>query len=152
MEVRQATLADVDDVVALISRFFVEEGFEGSAEVIRGRAPTFLSTPANAAFLGCVDDQAVGVATLTTAFGFESGAYAEIEDLYVAPPWRRAGLGRALVEACLRECRNRRITDIEVVVTPEGDARHDLGAWYRALGFRDTGRAILGRSVGSPMP
>ncbi len=39
----------------------------------------------------------MGFAVTTTSFGLEDGAIAELEDLYVTPPARGTGLGRALV-------------------------------------------------------
>ena len=48
-----------------------------------------------------------------------------------------------MIDAALAWCRQRECTDAEVVVTPEGDARHGLGGWYRGLGFAETGRRTL---------
>jgi ribosomal protein S18 acetylase RimI-like enzyme len=142
MEVRRAAPADAGALAALLSRFFAEEGFAGAPGEIRGRAGAFLAESANAAFLAEEGGTVVGAATVTTGFGFEAGRRAEIEDLYVLPDRRHHGVARALIEAALAWCRERECADVEVVVTPEGDARHGLSAWYRSLGFADTGRHI----------
>lgn len=131
----------------LLVRFFAEEGFETPASDVRSRATPFIAEPANSAFLAYEGDAAVGVATLTTAFGIETGRYGEIEDLYVLPAHRRKGVARALVGAAIEDARSRGCRDVEVVVTPEGDAAHGLLRWYMDLGWRDTGRRILQRDL-----
>jgi GNAT superfamily N-acetyltransferase len=142
MEVRRALPGDAHALAGLLARFFAEEGFGASAAEVRERADVFLAEPANTAFLAMEGGLLIGAATVTTCFGFETGRQAEIEDLYVLPERRRRGVARALVEAVLAWCRARGCTDVEVVVTSEGDARHGLDAWYRSLGFADTGRRI----------
>lgn len=143
MEIRHASREEAGILSALLSHFFAEEGFVASAEEIRERAAVFMTEAANAAFLAVENGVPVGVATVTTGFGFETGRRAEIEDLYVLPDRRRQGVARGLIGAALAWCRERECTDVEVVVTPEGDVRHGLGTWYRGLGFTETGRRIL---------
>ncbi|HSQ37215.1 MAG TPA: GNAT family N-acetyltransferase [Acidimicrobiia bacterium] len=147
MEIRRTLPADAEPLAALLARFFAEEGFAASAAEIRERADIFLAEAANAAFLAFEDGTPAGVATVTTGFGFETGRQAEIEDLYVLPDRRRRGVARGLIDAALVWCRERGYIDVEVVITPEGDARHSLGAWYRGLGFAETGRRILSRRL-----
>jgi len=143
MEISRARPEDADALAALLARFFAEKGFAASPDEIRRRADVFLVEQANAAFLAVEGGLPVGTATVTTVFGFETGRQAEIEDLYVLPGWRSRGVGKALVEAARGWCREHGCTDVEVVVTPEGEARHGLGTWYRSLGFAETGRRIL---------
>ncbi|OFW53694.1 MAG: hypothetical protein A2V75_08225 [Actinobacteria bacterium RBG_16_70_17] len=147
MEIRRALPADADPLATLLARFLAEEGFAASAAEIRERADVFLAEAANAAFLAFEDGTPAGAATVTTGFGFETGRQAEIEDLYVLPDRRRRGVARGLIDAALAWCRERGCADVEVVVTPEGDARHGLGARYRGLGFDETGRRILSRRL-----
>jgi aminoglycoside 6'-N-acetyltransferase I len=147
VEIRLALPVDAEPLATLLARFFTEEGFAASAAEIRARADAFLAEAANAAFLAVEDGIPVGAATVTTCFGFETGRQAEIEDLYVLPDGRHRGTARGLINAAVAWCRERGCTDVEVVVTPEGDARHGLGAWYRGLGFAETGRRILSRRL-----
>lgn len=147
MEIRPTAPEEAAALAALLARFFAEEGFAASPAEITQRAGVFLAEPANAAFLAWVGGDAVGAATVTTGFGFEAGRYAEIEDLYVLPGHRRRGVARALIAASQTWCRERGCSHLEVVVTPEGDDRHGLGEWYRALGFAETGRRILQKPV-----
>jgi GNAT superfamily N-acetyltransferase len=143
MEIRPAAITDAETLASLLARFFAEEGFAASHQEIRDRAGTFLAEAANAAFLAWEGGWAVGAATVTTCFGFETGRQAEIEDLYVLPESRHRGVARALIAATLAWCREGGCADVEVVVTPDGEAHHGLGAWYRSLGFADTGRRIF---------
>lgn len=148
VRVRPATPGDADAVTALVAEFFAAEGFATDAAVVRERVPRFLATGANAAFLAFEGDVPVGVATLTTAFGLETGHYAEIEDLYVVPDHRGRGVARRLLDACVAECERRGCADVEIVVTPAGEAAYGLRAFYGALGWVDTGRVILERQLG----
>jgi aminoglycoside 6'-N-acetyltransferase I len=145
MRVGRAEPGDAPVVGALIARFFVEEGFAGESAVVGARAAGFLDDAHNAAFLAWEGSEPVGVATVTTTFGFEMGRYAELEDLYVVPGQRRRGVARALVEAAVAWAGSVGCSVVEIVVTPDGEERHGLSGWYRSIGFAETGRRILHR-------
>jgi aminoglycoside 6'-N-acetyltransferase I len=115
--------------------------------VARARTEPFLAEPGNAVFMALEDGRLVGVATVTTGFGFETGCYAEVEDLYVEPEQRGRGLAVALLDAAFAWCRSEGCAEVEVVVTPDAEARHGLGEWYRRQGFADTGRMIYSRRL-----
>ena len=143
VEIRPASPSDGAAFGGLISRFFAEEGFAAPPAVVAERIGRFLEQPGNAAFLAFDGDLAVGVATVTTSYGLEVGWCAEIEDLYVLPDRRRAGLGGLLLGAALAWCRERGCSKAEIIVTPDGDTRHGLSGWYAARGFSDGGRRLL---------
>jgi GNAT superfamily N-acetyltransferase len=134
-------------VASLVARFFAEEGFATPAAAVRARARPFLESPANAAVLALRGGGPVGIATLTTAFGFETGRYGEIEDLYVVPEHRGRGVARALLDAVVAEARSIGCHDVEIVVTPGAERSRGLTAFYERLGWRDTGRRILDREL-----
>jgi aminoglycoside 6'-N-acetyltransferase I len=151
MEVRRAGPEDAAAVAGLITEFFADEGFFTTPETVAVRAPEFLEHPGNAAFLAFDGNAAVGVSTVTTSFGFESGRLAEIEDLYVLPEHRNHGVATALLGESMLWCRQRGFDAIQVVVTPEDPVRKErLIAWYGRLGFVDTGRLLLYFAPGSP--
>jgi ribosomal protein S18 acetylase RimI-like enzyme len=83
------------------------------------------------------DEQGEMIAGLS---GFTWGGYAKIEYLWIAAPYRRAGLGRALVAAAEAEARAR---GCEVVVLDT----HDFQApgFYTKLGY-----VACGRTEGTP--
>jgi len=78
------------------------------------------------------DDSGAMIAGFT---GFTWGGYAKIEHLWIAAPYRRAGLGRRLVEAAEAEARSRGC-DLIVLDT------HDFQApgFYAKLGYQPCGR------------
>ncbi|HYY78448.1 MAG TPA: GNAT family N-acetyltransferase [Actinomycetes bacterium] len=135
-------------VTGLLVRFFAEEGFAVPAATIGERVAAFLTEPANAVFLAWRGGRAVGVATVTTRFGIEYGLGGELEDLYVLPGARGAGVAGRLIDAAAGWCRSRGGTQLEVCVTPEGQRAHDLVGFYRRRGFADQGRRLLNRPLG----
>ncbi len=145
--VRQAHAADFDAALPLLLRFFAEEGFATPPEQIAAELSLLLQGPESAVFLAWRGEQAVGVATVTTSRGLEFGLSAEMEDLYVLAEMRGQGVGGALIRAAVAWCQDRGCTAIEVVVTPEGQAAHDLVAYYQGRGFEASGRVILVRNL-----
>jgi aminoglycoside 6'-N-acetyltransferase I len=83
------------------------------------------------------------VATVTTTNGIELGLSAEMEDLYVLPAVRGLGVGAALIKAVKDWCRAQGCGLVSVIVTPEGQAAHDLIGYYRRRGLVETGRTVL---------
>ena len=55
-----------------------------------------------------------------------------IEDVVVAAPARRQGIGRALIEAAFAFARQRDVRRVEITVISEN---HDAAAVYLAMGF-----------------
>jgi aminoglycoside 6'-N-acetyltransferase I len=143
LEVRLLSDAHLEDAFSLVERFFAEEDFSATAEQIRAELRYLLSGEDSAVFLAWLGGRAVGVATVTTTRGIELGLSAELEDLYVLPDARRAGVGAALIDAVKDWCRARGCTLVAVVVTPEGQAAHDLLGYYARRGFAATGRTLL---------
>jgi aminoglycoside 6'-N-acetyltransferase I len=141
--VRQATVADFDAALPLLQRFFAEESFATAPALIGESLAQLLENPESGVFLAWRGAEAIGVATVTTSRGIEFGLSAEMEDLYVLPEMRGVGAGRALVQAVQDWCRGQGCTMIEVAVTPQGQAAHDLIGYYRARGFQESGRVIL---------
>ena len=139
----RATTADVRVALPLIERFFAEEGFYAPSGQMRRQLLGLLADDECAVFLARLGEEAVGVATVTTTSGIELGLSAEMEDLYVLPTARGLGVGAALIEAVKGWCRARGCGLVSVVVTPEGQAAHDLVGYYRRRGFVETGRVLL---------
>jgi GNAT superfamily N-acetyltransferase len=139
----QASTADFEAAFSLLERFFTEEGFTTSSEQIRVQLAGLLSSRDSAVFLAWQAGQPVGVATVTTTRGLEFGLSAEMEDLYVLPEVRGLGVGRALIGTVNDWCRQQGCSVVAVIVTPEGQAAHDLISYYRGQGFQESGRTTL---------
>jgi aminoglycoside 6'-N-acetyltransferase I len=143
LKVRQVGVSAFEEALPLIERFFVEEGFHTPSAQIREHLTELLADPESAVFVARYGARAIGVATVTTSQGIELGLSAELEDLYVVPDARKQGAGHALIEAVREWCCRRGCTLVSVVVTPEGQAAHDLIGYYRGQGFEETGRTLL---------
>jgi aminoglycoside 6'-N-acetyltransferase I len=140
---RRAMMADLPNALPLLERFFAEEGFQTPPGQIGEQLAVLLDDDESAVFLAWLGDRAVGVATVTTTSGIELGLSAELEDLYVLPEARGRGTGGALIEAVKAWCRAQGCTLVSVIVTPEGQATHNLIEYYRRRGFEETGRTLL---------
>lgn len=127
--IREATLADVDEVVRIINvAFEVEREFRRgprtSAEEIRaliGQGAVLVAEE-NGKVVGAVEVQVSGKAGY---FGM----------LAVDPAARRGGIGRALVEAAEQQCARAGCT---VMTMSTGEDRAELIPYYGKMGYRVT--------------
>ena len=131
-----ASAADADDVARLLIEF---RDWYGRADppdaalqagvhrlLARGEAEYVLAAAAGAPGPG-------GVCQLRYRYGVWMDAEdCWLEDLYVSESQRRAGLGRALVEAAVKRARERGCGRVELDVS-----EHNRSAWelYTAMGF-----------------
>ncbi len=142
--IQQAGLEEKADALALLRRFFAEEGFPVAPELLAERLEVMIRhTERSAVFLAWQGEQAVGVATVTLSFGLEFGYSAELEDLYVLPEARGQGMAQALMEAAEDWSRRRECSMMMAVVTPEDQVSRALQRFYLARGFRASGRMPL---------
>lgn len=100
-----------------------------------------------AVFLAWQGKGAIGVATVTSRPSIEHGVYAEIEDLYVIPEARAAGIATALIDAAVQWCRAHNCSSVEICITPHGEAAHGLTRFYGKLGFVDMGRKLISKPL-----
>ena len=145
--IRQADPRDHAALLALFRAFYDEEGFDYEPERMAETLKGVLSRRDTAAFIAEDGAKAIGGATVSTAYGLEAGLYSEMEDIYVLPEWRGKGVGDALFTAASEWARSLGCRDMEVVLTPRGQADAGLVAWYTARGFEDTRRCIFERRL-----
>jgi GNAT superfamily N-acetyltransferase len=134
---------EIDCAVALLSRFFAEEGFPGTREMIARNTRHMRADPYHWIALARIDGAAVGIVTVTTMLYVEWGRLGEIGHLYVVPEARHSGIGAALIDAAKVKCRTLRCSAISVVITPEGEERYGLTRFYQRFAFAASGRSIL---------
>ena len=152
MPIVSATIEDADVVTALIAELLAEVeatmdqrlfNVEPRAMAARlgealrdGRYLCLLARdPANAA---------VGVLTLTECFSlYAGGSFGIIPELYVQPPFRGRGLGRALMARAGRIAVERGWSQLEVTTPPLPGFDRTL-AFYRREGFTMRGGRKLG--------
>jgi GNAT superfamily N-acetyltransferase len=143
----EVTSDTVGHAVSLLERFFREEGFDTPPALIAANLAAMLDEGACWAGLAAVGGAFVGVVTVTTMLYVEWGRMGEIGDLYVLPAHRGRGVGRALSNAALEWCRARGCSAASVVITPDGEHRHNLAKFYAGLEFGRTGRTIMSRRI-----
>ena len=148
IRVEAATSRDADGVIALATRFFVEEDFPLPSGGLRQRVERYLEMDGHAVFVvrGGRGDP-IAFATAAAGFGLEYGWAAELEDLYVVPEERQRGIARALVDRIATWARERGCSALLVTVTPAGERSHTLTAFYEGLGFESEGRLLLERRL-----
>jgi len=143
LNVRDIRDTEIDIAIALLSRFFTEEGFLSTPETIAVNTRRLWADPHHWIALAWRDGTAVGIVTVTTMLYVEWGRLGEIGDLYVVPEVRHSGVGTALVEAAKAKCRELGCSAVSVTITPDGEARFNLTSFYRRFGFVDSGRRIV---------
>ena len=131
-----AEAGDADDVARLIGGFRDWWGKDvPSDEVIRRTVGRLIDDPNTEYLLAAPaeGDEAGGVCQLRYRLSVWSGRHdCWLEDLYVDGAARRAGLGRALVEASFERARARDCRRIELDVNEQNT---EALTFYEALGF-----------------
>ena len=141
--IRRAGTVDVDALLDLMHAFHAEAGF--ALDRARNRAAlTAILADASIGAIWIAEAAGVvaGHAVLTTRFTMEhTGWSGYVDDLYVAPAYRRRGVARGLLDALVGECRRRACTALQVEVGRDNVAA--LAA-YAAFGLRivDDGRVL----------
>jgi ribosomal protein S18 acetylase RimI-like enzyme len=84
-------------------------------------------------FLGQLEGRLAGLAVLRTIPTLSAPEdWAELTELYVRPPDRRRGVGKALVGAAIQYAHSRGCTQVHLLVDPENRAAL---SFYTAVGF-----------------
>ncbi|HEY3673345.1 MAG TPA: GNAT family N-acetyltransferase [Acidimicrobiia bacterium] len=133
----RARLAAVDDagVLAQLLHDFNTE-FDTptpGVAVLTASLRALLGAEATFAFLVGAPAVGMGLATLRPNVWYD-GPVALLDELYVVPDRRGQGIGTALIELLMTECRARDVRLIEINVD-ESDV--DAGRFYRRHGFSD---------------
>jgi len=124
---RQGDARDAGIVDALMAAAFDPRFGEAWT---RSQCLGVLAMPGVRLLLATVDDEPAGF-SLTRAIAGE----AELLLLAVAPPFRRTGVGRALMDAVVADCRIQDVTILHLEVRADNDALY----LYRATGFAKVG-------------
>lgn len=133
MEVRRATPADREAVTRLLRAQFEEH--EIATDTLAPAVDGLLGVPARGAVLLAVEDgTAVGLAALLYLWTLEHGGPAAwLDELYVVPERRNAGIGGRLLDTALDAARAHGALAVDLEV----DADHERAAHlYQRAGFR----------------
>jgi ribosomal protein S18 acetylase RimI-like enzyme len=145
---RPATEPDVGVLLELMRALYDEDGStplreDGAEAALRG----LLAAPDR----GLVwvieqDGEAAGYLVLTWGYSLEfHGRDAFIDELYVAPRYRGAGLGRRAVEWAEGACRAHGAGAMHLEVEIDNQRAHTL---YRRSGFAERGLRLMTKRVG----
>jgi ribosomal protein S18 acetylase RimI-like enzyme len=132
VRVRIATAADSEQAAQLLHDFNVEFGDPTPpVAALSRRLAALIDGGDTVVFLGGGGPDGIAVLRLRPALWSEQQE-CYLAELYVRPPVRGRGLGRAIMQAVLTEARHRNADTIEIGVDePDLGARH----LYESLGF-----------------
>jgi ribosomal protein S18 acetylase RimI-like enzyme len=144
--IRLATLTDIDALVRMMRQYYAEMGVEMS-ESFASRAFELLLDDSRLGQVWIVelDGHPAGFVVLTVSFSMKDGGLRGfVDEFFIAPPYRRRGLGHAALEEVKRACVRRGVRTLVVEVRPENEIA--IGA-YESVGFQDSGRYLLTLSL-----
>lgn len=150
IEIRTAGRTDLARVLDLATAFYIEDGFDTPVSELRDNLAALLHMRTARVAIAGVRHDIVGFAITTLSFGLEQGAGAELEDLFVEPGHRQAGVATTLIDDSAEWARSRGCRTLEVVVAPNGNDVADLFDFYAHRGFADEGRRLLARDLDQP--
>lgn len=133
-EVRRIRPSDVDSVVELVHALAAHEGAPEECHLTAAplHAALFSEAPALYGHVAEVDGGVAAFALWFLNFSTWHGTHGiYLEDLFVRPEHRGAGLGTALLKALATECAEKGYTRLEWVVL---ESLTDTVAFYRSLG------------------
>ena len=134
MLVREASVGDAGAVAALLGQL----GYPSGAGVVAARLERLAASPADVLWVAEDDGKVVGLAGIHVSASLEHDRdVAKLSELVVDQRLRRRGVGAALVGAAEREARRR---GCGVLFLTTAERRADARAFYRRLGFEETGR------------
>ncbi|GAA5083738.1 GNAT family N-acetyltransferase [Microbacterium yannicii] len=131
-EVRRATVDDAERVAGLLHDFNVEFDTASPGPVVLAeRLRGLLAGTQTFALLSGEPAVGIGLVTLRPNVWYP-GRVALLDEMYVAPPARGAGIGGAIVERLIADCRRDGVSAIEINVDA-GDV--DAQRFYERHGF-----------------
>jgi GNAT superfamily N-acetyltransferase len=142
--IRKADRQDLPVVLRLVESLLRELGEEGdelgSLQVSSVTEAWDAQGERAVAFLAeAGDGEAVGVVTVVEAFAiYANGCYGIINEMYVAPGYRSAGIGARLVSEVVSYGRARGWSRVDVTA-PESERWERSRRFYEAQGFEFTG-------------
>jgi ribosomal protein S18 acetylase RimI-like enzyme len=143
---RLARPADARTLIGLRAAFNASQGYAQDAAKARRVLRELLAKPeAGRIWLIARRGEPVGYVALCFGFSLEwGGRDAFLDELYVEPPARRRGLGRAAVSFALAQAARLGVRAVHLEVER---ANASARALYRSLGFAGNDRRMLTRRI-----
>jgi N-acetylglutamate synthase-like GNAT family acetyltransferase len=134
VEIRDARPEDA----AALARLIDQLGYPTSAEAVAARLQRLEASPADRLFVAELDGEVVGAASLHVSLTLEyDEPVAKLSAIVVDERHRRGGIGEALARAVETEARAQGCC---LVFLTTAERRADAHAFYRRLGYEETGR------------
>jgi ribosomal protein S18 acetylase RimI-like enzyme len=138
-------MEDAAAVVEMMQAFYVEEEMvfgEGVERALRG---LLADAGAGRVFVASAGVRVVAYGVLTFFYSVERGGRAGLlDELYIEPPHRGRGAGRAAVAFALEQAREAGCAGVVLEVSGKNARARGL---YERMGFRGLGREMLYREV-----
>jgi GNAT superfamily N-acetyltransferase len=142
---------DLAELLPLVEAFQREAGYPSGDAALREAVAALLRDPgAGRILLAREGARAIGYGALCFGFSIEfRGRDAFVDELYVVPEKRGAGLGRALLRALEGEARASGVRKLHLEVE-----QHNPGArrLYVAEGFAANGRELMSKTLSAASP
>lgn len=141
--VERAAPPDRADVERLIAAYHASEGVKPRPERITWAVQQILTNRVGGVLLVAREKRVVvGVALAVYQPSAELGRMLVVNDFFVEPSLRRKGIGKALAAKILDEAKAMHIDQIDLEILPTNAV---AAAFWKAIGFRNTGRTIYSR-------
>jgi len=142
--IQRGSSADIAVLVELMAEFYAESGYPLDRDWAAASFGRLLGDgDRGAAWIAQACGEPAGHVVLVLRHSMEFGGLTGIiDDLFVRPPFRRQGIGTALVGVAFEECRRLGAAAVEVEVGVDNPAAGNL---YRSFGLaaNDDGRRSL---------
>ena len=150
MLVREARASDAKALMPLIQRYWAFEDLPGCSEsAIEAPLTNLLSDQRlGQGWIAFEQDEAVAYLLVVYVFSLEhQGLTAEVDEFFVAEPYRGAGLGQALLKEAEVTVAAAGCSNLSLQVS---DQNEPASRFYRRAGFKDrAGYRLLEKTVGS---
>jgi GNAT superfamily N-acetyltransferase len=153
MAIRLATVADIGEVAALVERYWE---FESIGGFDRPRVETLLddllaAPERGACWVAEADGRLCGYLLAVFMFSLEHGGLmAEIDEIFVSPDMRSAGVGALMVARAERDLAGRGLMRLQLQL---GIDNHRARRFYERHGFRRrAGYELLDKALQANLP
>ena len=145
-DMRPAHPDDCERILPLMERYYGEDGYPFVPAEARAALARFLGDPSlGRMWVFVAAGEVVGYTALTFGYSLEyRGRDAFVDELYLVPSHRGAGLGRVAIALAEDACRAAGVRALHLEVE-RGNARGR--ALYARTGFADTDRLLLTRRL-----
>jgi GNAT superfamily N-acetyltransferase len=134
MECRPASAEDADRVAELLEQL----GYPTSPETADRRLQALTASPHDEVWVAEQEGTVVGLVSIHVSGALErDGEVAKVNAIVVDEAARRQGIGKQLMALAEREARRRGCV---LLFLTTAERRQDAHAFYRGLGFEETGR------------